>query len=84
MSLLQLSRGLPLRLLPCGIQRRACRAILTVIWSPKCVTDPCPFSAGQLLSHRRLSCDFSQASVADSGRPINSKDSTHASINEAL
>ena len=55
-----------------------------IIWSPKCVADPCLFSACQLLSHRCLSCGFPQGSVADSGRPVNSKDSTQATINKGL
>ena len=55
-----------------------------VIWSPKCVTDPCPFSACQLLSHICLSCGLPQARVADSGRRVNAKDSTQASINKGL
>ena len=56
----------------------------TVIWSPECVADPCPFSACQLLSRMRLSCGFPQATVADSGRPVNAKDSTQASIIKGL
>ena len=55
-----------------------------VIWSPKCVADPCSFSACQLLSHRCLTCSFPQVSVADSGRPVDAKDSTQASINKGL
>ena len=55
-----------------------------VIWSPKCVADPCPFSACQLLSHRCLPCSFPQVSVADSGRPVDAKDFTQASINKGL
>ena len=38
----------------------------------------CPFSARHLFSHRCLSCAFPQVSVADSGRPVDTKDSTQA------
>ena len=55
-----------------------------VIWSPECVSDPGPFSASQLLSHRRLPCGFPQVSVADSGRPVDAKDSMQASIQKGL
>ena len=55
-----------------------------VIWSPECVANACPFSACQLLSHRRLPCGLPQVSVADSGRPVDAKDSTQASINKGL
>ena len=55
-----------------------------VIWSPKCVADPCPFSACQFLSHRCLPCSFPQVSVPDSGRPVDAKDSTQESINKGL
>ena len=57
----------------------------TVIWSPEFVADPCPFSACQLLSHRRLPFCFPQVSInGNSGRPVDAKDSTQASINKGL
>ena len=55
-----------------------------VIWSPECVADPCPFSACHLLSHRGLPGGFPQVSVANSGRPVDVKDSTQASIDKGL
>ena len=70
-SLLQLLRGLPLRL-RCSLSGNA------VIWSPECVADPCPFSARQSLSHRCLLCGFLHVSVADTDRPLHVKDSTQA------
>ena len=65
-SRLQLLRGWPLFLFPCGFQVRAWRVVLDA----EGVSDPAPLSLQYLLGHWFLSCSLPQIFISDLLLPL--------------